>query len=225
MRLVISGTYCSGKTTTTATLAETTGLASTRARTMRELMAEYMPGRVLESCTLADLIELCMRRFRERVISETALGETFVSDGCALHEWIYAEGRLRFGINPSASTLARAIARLKQYPSKGAMGSTIHHILGVMDSHARHAYDAIVHLPIEFPIVLDGHRPVSESFRRFSEDQLLARFEKIGLPMHIVGGSVIERVEAIVEKFQLPTVMSAAQALRIVNQRTTAAHA
>jgi AAA domain len=225
MRIVISGTYCSGKTTTTATLAEATGLVSTRARTMRELMAEYMPGRALESCSLSDLIELCVRRFRERVISETSLGNSFVSDGCALHEWIYAEGRLRFGINPSASSLARAIARLKQYPAKGAMASTLKHILGVMESHSIHAYDQIVHLPIEFPIVLDGHRPVSESFRRFSEEQLLERFGKIGLPMHIVRGSVVERVEAIARQFNLPIVMPVADAFRLVTLRSSTPNA
>ncbi len=35
----------------------------------------------------------------------------------------------------------------------------------------------------------DGHRPVSEKFRRLSDELLVGVLEEIGLPYHVVGES------------------------------------
>lgn len=45
MNLAISGTYSSGKTTTTLALAYLTGIPRTHAKTMREILPDALPGK------------------------------------------------------------------------------------------------------------------------------------------------------------------------------------
>ena len=48
MKLAISGTYSTGKTTTTLALAFYTGLPRTHAKTMREILPIALPGKRLD---------------------------------------------------------------------------------------------------------------------------------------------------------------------------------
>ena len=66
MRLAISGTYCTGKTTTSIALAHLTGIPRTHAKTMREILPEAFPGKTLEECTGPELFELGIRRYVQR---------------------------------------------------------------------------------------------------------------------------------------------------------------
>jgi hypothetical protein len=87
--------------------------------------------------------------------------------------------------------------------------------LGVaLKQHAKETYDAFVHLPIEFPLDPNGHRPVNERFRTLSDELLLRVLrEELDIPVHIIGGSIPERLEAITERFGLPQVMSIEDAI------------
>lgn len=77
----------------------------------------------------------------------------------------------------------------------------------VVQRHAKKTYDVFIHLPIEFPLVADGHRPVSERFRAMSDDLLLRTLERLEIPVHVVGGSIPVRLERVAELLGLPTVM------------------
>ncbi|TWV34925.1 AAA family ATPase, partial [Streptomyces misionensis] len=79
--------------------------------------------------------------------------------------------------------------------------------------HTKSNYDAFVHLPIEFPIVEDGHRPVNERFRQLAEQLLLETLDELEIPVHIVGGTIPERLARIVEIFDFPQVMTIEQAI------------
>jgi hypothetical protein len=100
MRIAISGTYSTGKTTLSLALSCLTDIPVTRARTMREILPEAFPDYTLEQCGSSELIELGMRRFLERVRAEIKTGVSFFSDGCPLQEWIYGSTRLKTGFNP-----------------------------------------------------------------------------------------------------------------------------
>lgn len=43
-KIVISGTYCTGKTTITLALEKATGIPATHALTMREILPDLFPG-------------------------------------------------------------------------------------------------------------------------------------------------------------------------------------
>ncbi len=66
MKIAISGTYSTGKTTTSYALSHLTGIPRTHAKTMRELLPDVAPGRRLEDCGVPELIQLGILRFSER---------------------------------------------------------------------------------------------------------------------------------------------------------------
>ena len=72
-RIVISGTYSSGKTTTTNELSRLTGIPCAVARGMREILPETFPGKRLEECSPSELVQLGLIRFAERKVLESKI--------------------------------------------------------------------------------------------------------------------------------------------------------
>ena len=104
-RVVISGTYGVGKTTTTNALAAATRMSTTLAKQMREIIAEIYPGMLLEHCSPNQVYQLIVTRFADRKAKEEQSMSGFVSDGSALHEWAYGTARVIHGANGSGSEI------------------------------------------------------------------------------------------------------------------------
>ncbi|WP_416047638.1 ATP-binding protein [Cupriavidus basilensis] len=213
MRIVISGTYSTGKSTTTDALGYLTGMPRTNARTMREIMPEALPGKVLEQCSIPELMELCLWRFKERVVSEHLCGDTYISDGSCLHEWIYARGRLIAGINPANGPVTRGLRKLLGLRYRPTHEHIFERLMHAVEAHARASYEEVIHLPIEFPMTDDGHRPVSEAFRRMTERMLLERLQALGIPCRVVGGSIEQRLAQITALYGWPHLCSIPDAI------------
>lgn len=210
MKLAISGTYSSGKTFTTMALAHLTGMPRSAAKTMRELLPISVPGKTLEECTAAEILMLITRRNTERAVNESHLGDTFISDGSSLHEWIYGTVRVLVGINPNDSVDLDTVEKTGEL----AFFEEVINALGVpAKQHALANYDAFVHLPIEFPLVADGHRPVNEKFRALADQMIQDEITKLGIPNVTIGGSIPERLEGITSHYNLPRVMSIDEAI------------
>lgn len=210
MKLAISGTYSVGKTLTTMAVAHLTGLPRSSALTMRELLPISVPGKTLEECTAAEIIMLITRRNQGRAVNESHLPDGFVSDGSSLHEWCYGTVRVLVGINPNESVHLETIEMTDEI----RFYADVMRQIGVpARQHAKASYDAFVHLPIEFPLVADGHRPVNERFRALADEMLLKQLDELGIPVHIVGGTVPERLEKILGIFAFRPVMSIDEAI------------
>jgi nicotinamide riboside kinase len=219
MRIAISGTYSTGKTTLSLALNCLTGIPATRARTMREILPEAFPGYTLEQCGSSELMELGMRRFSERVQAEIRTGESFFSDGCPLQEWIYGSTRLKTGFNP-AETPETVKLWISRHPEEWRLfGKTLSGFGRVVKSYVQKQYDLIIHLPVEFPFVADGHRPASEAFRRASEELLLETYSELGVQPVEVRGSLSERLHTIVNRLGLATVRGTDEAIRMAAER------
>lgn len=214
MKLAISGTYSSGKTTTSIALSHLTGIPRTHAKTMREILPEALPGKRLEDCTAPELFQLGMRRYTERAVHESHLPDGFVSDGSSIHEWVYGKIRVQVGINPGDEPAAPTdpTGELRFFEE------VIDNMGAAMKQHAKRTYDAFVHLPVEFPLVSDGHRPVSERFRAMSDELLLTTLDEYGIPYHVVGGTIEDRLTRIVEIFGFPTVRTVAEAVALAGR-------
>jgi hypothetical protein len=211
MRLAVSGTYSTGKTLTTLALAHYTGLPRSAAMTMRELLPISVPGKTLEECTGAEILMLITRRNTERAVNESHLGDTFISDGSSLHEWIYGTVRVLVGINPTATA---SLATIERTPEIALFEDVITQLGVPAKQHARAGYDAFVRLPVEFPLVEDGHRPVNERFRRLADQMIQDEVDALGIPTLTAGGTIEERLHAIVSHFELPRVMDLDDAVR-----------
>ncbi|MFJ9565172.1 AAA family ATPase [Streptomyces fuscichromogenes] len=207
-RIAVSGTYSTGKTTTTVALSHLTGMPRTHARTMREILADALPGKRLEECSAPELIQLGIRRFTERAVHESRLPDGFLSDGSSLHEWVYGKVRVRAGIHPTDGYGATDAPPDFYEEVIDGMGA-------VLKDHALRSYDVFVHLPVEFDLVADGHRPVSERFRHLSDELLRRTLDELGIPYHVVGGPLEERLATVVDIFGLPALMSLGRAVEL----------
>jgi nicotinamide riboside kinase len=226
IHLAVSGTYSTGKTTTTEALSVMTGIPRIHAMTAREILLDLVPGKQLEDLSAAELTMLGMRRLEERIHHEAvAIGRhgAFVCDGSVIHEWVYGEARMRVGINPAGTFVQKAVKRIAGLPTKPFYQQYMNAYGGLAKNRAKRIYDAYIHLPVEFDMETDGHRPVSEAFRRLSDDLLVEALEEIQIPYHVVGGTVRERLEKILDIFGFPVVTPVDEAVEIATKRVRAA--
>lgn len=219
MHIAISGTYSTGKTTTTEALSLLTGIPRTQARTMREILPEAVPGKTLEQCNHSDLLQIIVWRLTERCINEAQCGEDYFSDGACLHEWVYALSRLKVGINPNLGPVNQMLSRIKTFRSHKIFRDTIYGYGNIVKKHAKNSYDEFIHLPVEFPLVTDGHRPVSERFRKISDETLLLTLDELKIKYHIVSGTIEERLQKIVDIYNFDCVISIKEAARLAREK------
>ncbi|WP_017572106.1 AAA family ATPase [Nocardiopsis halotolerans] len=212
MRLSISGTYSVGKTSTTMCLAHYTGIPRTLAKAIREIMPDAVPGKKLAEVTPAEFLQLMMRRHCGRAVAEAELGQHYLSDGSSLQEWAYGHARLRFGMNPTDPDLPNETDR----PEMGFFAEVVEQYGHAFRQHVRANYDAMVHLENERPITNDNHRPMNEEFRRYCDSLLRTTVEELGIPLRVISGSLRDRVETIVQTFDLPTVMGLDEAVALM---------
>jgi nicotinamide riboside kinase len=214
VKIAVSGTYSSGKTTTSIALAHLTGIPRTHAKTMREILPEALPGKRLEDCTAPELFQLGMRRYAERAVHESHLPDGFISDGSSLHEWVYGKIRVLVGIHPDDA----APEKPELTAEEAFFEEVIDNMGSAMKQHAQRTYDVFIHLPVEFPLVADGHRPVSERFRRLSDELLLNTLDSYRIPYHVVGGTLAARLTRIAELLDLPVRMPVDDAIALAHE-------
>jgi len=217
MKIVISGTYSTGKTTTALALSLLTGIPKMRARTMREILPVTFPGKRLEKCDFHELIELGVRRFTERILCEQGM-DSFISDGCPLQEWIYGTTRMISGLNPAEKPWKIKLDKFIRSNKWQVYEETLAGFGVVVKEYVKKHYDAIIHLPVEFPFDPDGHRPASESFRQQSEILLRQTYAKAGLEVFEAKGSLEDRLTSIIALLGLTPVMTVNDAIITANK-------
>ncbi|PRD54706.1 ATP/GTP-binding protein [Sphingobacterium gobiense] len=213
-RIVISGTYCTGKTTLSLALSLATGIPATHALTMREILPTLFPGKTLRACSYAELLCLGMKRFEERIRAEAAFPEGFISDGCTLQEWLYGSTRLFTGADPDEYPWQQKLKQLLRYSRYRNFQEQLRGFEGMAKAYAKTHYDVFFHLPLEFAFVSDGHRPTSERFREASEQLLLQTYDEMGIVPTIVSGNLDVRLSTIIDHLALSPVMPLEAAIR-----------
>ncbi|USS90821.1 AAA family ATPase [Fructilactobacillus carniphilus] len=220
--IVISGTYSTGKTTTTTALSIATGIPMINSLSAREILTYLYPGRRFQDMDMTELIALGLFRFKERIKAEEKLianNNDFISDGSVLNEWIYGTVRTQIGINPGAPWYHQVIKFILGLNSNRFMKKYLKSYGVVVNKYAKDTYTNVIHLPIEFKMSPDGHRPVSEKYRRLSDKDIFNSYKKLGIPMDVVGGSQIERINKIIKILDLPQIVSSENAINEANKR------
>lgn len=210
IRLVISGTYSTGKTTTATALSIATGIPLINALSAREILTDLYPGRRFQDMNATELMALGLKRFEERVREEAILylqHTNFISDGSVLNEWIYGTVRMKIGLNPGSGFIHRAAKAILGLPGRGFYKKYMNAYGQVARLHSQQWYTDVVHLPVEFPMSADGHRPVSERYRTLSDKEIREGFLSIGKTPELVSGSQVERLRKIINLYDLPVVV------------------
>lgn len=219
MKIAISGSYSTGKSTMALALAYLTGLPHTQARTMRQILPQTFPGKKLEECTTNELVELGIRRFTERCIAESVLSQGFVSDGSSLQEWTYGSGRVRAGLTPTDKLWKSQVLKMIHAIKIGVFGDTMKSLEQVVKNYAMDKYDVIIHLPVEFPFVADGHRPVSERFRYECDVVLRRTYKELDLKIIEVSGKLEDRLATVCKMLNLEMKISVEEAIQLAAVR------
>jgi len=206
-RIAVVGAYGSGKTLLSRSLARLTGMPPARLRPMDRPVGA--PQRTIADCTPAQLLQLTVRRYTERVAEEQRLADGFVSDGFAAHEWIYAKTRLVAGSFPDRPD---PLAGRRREPAVAAYEEVADQLGLLMLEHSAHAYDLFVHVPVEFPLAA-GNRPVNENFRLITEELLAGVLGRLGVPVHTAAGPPARRLEQLAAALGLSPVIGIEQAL------------
>ncbi|MGH3469953.1 MAG: hypothetical protein ACRDQF_19715, partial [Thermocrispum sp.] len=148
-------------------------------------------SKTLEEADPAELIQLVVRRYAERVEAETRHQGGFVSDGSLLHEWVYASVRLAVGMHPAPRAELDGLVRDPYAQVIATLGPEI-------ARRAARAYDLVVHLPIEFELN-DRVKPISERFRVLSDLLMLRAFADAGRTVYSVTGTVDARLSQLAD--------------------------
>ena len=216
-RIVISGTYCTGKTTFSLALSALTGIPVTHALTMRELLPVMFPGKDLRSCDYSELLCMGMRRFSERIATEAKLSDSFISDGCPLQEWIYGTTRLLTGAYPDETAAEFALRQQSGGMSPEVFEQQLSAFGELAKNYTKSHYDLFFHLPVEFPFVEDGHRPTSEAFRQSSEELLVHTYLETGIEPITLSGDLEQRLSYALDFLEVSPITSIAEAIQRAN--------
>ncbi|WP_083304128.1 AAA family ATPase [Brevibacterium sp. HMSC063G07] len=218
MRISISGTYSTGKTSTTMCLSHYTGIPRTLAKAIREIMPDAVPGKRLSEVTPAEFLQLMMRRHCGRAVAEATLGDPYLSDGSSLQEWAYGLARTRFGMNPTDPDRPNQV----DWPDMGFFHEVVDQYEHAFKQHVKASYDVMIHLENERPISDDGHRPMNEDFRSYCDEILWDAASDLDIPLHRVSGTLESRVQTIVSLLDLPTVIDLDEAIARMQQEYAA---
>ena len=180
MRISISGTYSTGKTSTTMCLSHYTGIPRTLAKAIREIMPDAVPGKRLSEVTPAEFLQLMMRRHCGRAVAEATLGDPYLSDGSSLQEWAYGLARTRFGMNPTDPDRPNQV----DWPDMGFFHEVVDQYEHAFKQHVKASYDIMIHLENERPISDDGHRPMNEDFRSYCDEILWNAASDLDIPLY-----------------------------------------
>lgn len=216
IRLVISGTYSTGKTTTATALSIATGIPLINALSAREILTELYPGRRFQDMNSTELMALGLKRLEERIREEAILykeNTNFISDGSVLNEWIYGTVRMKVGLNPGSKLYHRIAKAILGISGRSFYKKYLSAYGQVAKIHSKQWYTDVVHLPVEFPMATDGHRPVSEKYRTLSDKEIEEGFRSIGKRPVFVRGSQVDRLKKIIKTFDLPTVVPVEEAV------------
>ncbi|WP_214649462.1 ATP-binding protein [Sphingobacterium mizutaii] len=212
-RIVISGTYCTGKTSLSIALSLATGIPTTHAPTMREILPWLFPGTSLKDCSYAQLLRLGMERFERRVHAEAGLSTGFISDGCPLQEWLYGSTRLITGAYPEENSWTMLWKKLKNYREFRDFELLLAGFEKMAKTYTKNSYDIFFHLPVEFPFIEDGHRPTSERFREESERILINTYRSLQITPIYVSGTLENRLKTILSHLNITSKIPLAEAV------------
>jgi nicotinamide riboside kinase len=169
-RIAIVGSFSTGKTTLAEAAAEPLSLPLLP-EVAREVAAE---GFQLDKDATPEVETLIfLRQYRNEMRHPAFIADRSLLDVMAYASWVleHQERRREFALWDAC--------------------------VDVAEHRLRTQYTHVIYLPIEFPIVPDGLRPLDVDFQRDIDRRILELLERYGLGFETLTGSVEDRLEAL----------------------------
>ncbi|MBU0470731.1 MAG: AAA family ATPase [Nanoarchaeota archaeon] len=172
MKIAITGTHSTGKTTLAHACSESLGLHFVRGDTIKDTVEKLFPGKKLDQLSAEESWTLERVGLSNRIDAEQQHDE-FVSDGCTINSVAYAlmecgdTVETRDGFDEFQRTAL---------------------------SNAN-AYTHLIYLPPEISLEDDGFRPLSNGFRHGVDERIHTLLQEF--PFYAITGTVDRRVEQI----------------------------
>lgn len=184
MKIAVIGSYGNGKTTLSRALESSCGIARVHAKPMNTVIDR--PNVTLENCSIPELFELSIKRYTERLVSETLAGSNFISDGSAMHEWVYLESRLLHERFPEKEKLFKGVG--------GEAVNYARNMSNVAFDYAAKTYDVVILVPNESQLQ-DSPPPISNTFRELLNNLYEEKLTHFGIKYIKVSGGLESRIE------------------------------
>lgn len=175
-RIVIVGSFSTGKTTLAELLARKMDLPllPEAAREVVQLGFKLDKDANAETETL-----IFLKQFNNEISTPEFVGDRSLIDVMAYAGWVLANQERR-----KENALWEECERLAE-------------------RNLRTNYSHVYYLPIEFPIVPDGLRPMDPEFQKEIDERILKLLDAHGVRFTTVKGSVEERLDQIESNFRL----------------------
>jgi len=172
MKVAITGTHSTGKTTLAHACSESLGLDFVRGDTIKDTVEKLFPGKKVDKLSAEELWTLERVGLTNRIDAEQQYRE-FVSDGCTINSVAYA-----------LMGCGDVIKRRDGFDEFERIALTNAQL-----------YTHLIYLPPEISLEDDGFRPMSNEFRHGVDEKIHTLLQ--GFPFYAITGTVDRRVEQI----------------------------
>lgn len=218
-QIAISGAIKTGKTTLCRALSHLTGVPYVHASSVKEIASEIFPGKKVSELGAWQLMSVGLARYTERAGNEAVCKDGFISDGSVLNEWIYGLARLKIGLNPDKKinlkyAIMKIIKPIISFNLKIANGYGI-----ILKEHSRNNYHSFIHLDINDNYTSE-FSDKTKRFRKEYDRLFLQHLKEINVPYYIVSGTLEQRLQRIIELFNIKPVMTIAEAIHLATEES-----
>jgi hypothetical protein len=217
LKVALSGTIATGKTTITKALTQLTGIPMVNTRSVKEIISDNLPGKTLESCTHYELFQLCIYKFIDNIRSENKMAQSFWSDGSPIDLYVYGLAKLNI-LSYSTGRPNWFMNNLGFISQKNVFEGFYESLGTVLKKYAKENYDSFIHLPVEFPVEKSEDSVKFNKIRKMCDELLIYNIENLGIKHYIITGSVEERLKKILQIYNFKPLMSIEAAIRNTEQ-------
>ncbi|WP_024831527.1 AAA family ATPase [Ruminiclostridium josui] len=196
LRIAISGTFATGKTTLAVALGELTAVPMISVKSLEEVTSLHFPGKTIDQCSPFEYYQICIYRFLEQVMSEKRVQGNFIVDGTLIESYIYGQVKLN-SLNYTPFSFNLFANNLGIITHKNIYENFYKSLGNVFKEYCRRNYHSFIHLPVESTATQEDNHYYSDKVRKTCDEMIISALEEIGIEYYIITGSTEERLKKI----------------------------
>ncbi|EPR12024.1 AAA family ATPase [Ruminiclostridium papyrosolvens] len=197
LRIAISGTFATGKTTLAVALEQLMAIPMVSVKSMEKVTSVHFPGKTIDQCSPYEYYQICIYRFLEQVMSENRVQGNFIVDGTLIESYIYGQVKLN-SLNYTPFSFNLFANNLEIITHKNIYENFYKSLGNVFKEYCKRNYHSFIHLPVESPAQQENYHYYSDKVRKTCDEMIINALEEIGIKYYIITGSTEERLKKII---------------------------